>query len=127
MNLADKKCAACSGDLPALTGPEAEAMAKSLDSAWQLTYEQTRLYRQFQFKSFKGALKFVNLVGAVAEEEKHHPNFHFTWGEAEIELWTHEVGGLTENDFIVAAKIDQTYNDYMAELAAKKAAKAKSA
>ncbi|MBI1363077.1 MAG: hypothetical protein GC134_03755 [Proteobacteria bacterium] len=127
MSLAEKKCAACAGEVPLLDGADAEKMMPQLAEGWQLTHGKTRLYRQFRFKTFKGALKLVNLAADVAEEEKHHPNFHFTWGEVEIEIWTHEAGGLTENDFILAAKIDRVYDAYMADVAAKKAAKAKSA
>jgi 4a-hydroxytetrahydrobiopterin dehydratase len=123
MSLAQQKCAACSGDLPALAPHEAQNLLAQLAQGWQLTHQNTRLYRQFRFKTFKGALKLVNLVAEVAEEEKHHPNFHFTWGEVELEIWTHEVGGLTENDFILAAKVDAVYDAYMAEIAAKKAAR----
>jgi 4a-hydroxytetrahydrobiopterin dehydratase len=73
---------------------------------WKLN-EGGHLYKEFKFKDFKEALKFVNKVGVIAEKEGHHPDIYFTWGKCNIELFTHAVKGLSENDFILAAKIDK--------------------
>jgi 4a-hydroxytetrahydrobiopterin dehydratase len=68
-----------------------------------------RLSKTFLFQDFKSALDFVNRVGAVAEEQGHHPDIHLTWGRADVETWTHDAGGLTESDFTLAAKIDEQF------------------
>jgi len=68
-----------------------------------------RLSKTFLFQDFKSALDFVNRVGAVAEEEGHHPDIHLTWGRADVETWTHDAGGLTESDFTLASKIDEQF------------------
>jgi 4a-hydroxytetrahydrobiopterin dehydratase len=73
---------------------------------WTVTNEH-HIHREFRFPDFKQALEFVNRVGAVAEEEGHHPDIFLTWGKAEITMWTHKIDGLTESDFIMAAKIDR--------------------
>lgn len=65
------------------------------------------LHKTFRFKDFKATLEFVNRVGAIAEQEGHHPDICFGWGKATIEIWTHKIDGLTESDFILAAKIDE--------------------
>lgn len=105
MELADKKCVPCSGNVPALKG---EALRKLQQEASQWTVvDEHHLFRQFRFPDFKQALAFVNRVGELAETEGHHPDILLAWGKAEITLWTHKVNGLTENDFILAAKIDK--------------------
>ncbi len=73
---------------------------------WTLTHDATRIERPFRFADFVAALDFVNKVGALAEEEEHHPDIAFGWGYATVELYTHKIKGLHENDFIMAAKID---------------------
>lgn len=89
-----------------MTREEAEKLLAQIDK-WQLEDDGfLKIKRAFKFKDFKGALGFVNKVGEIAEAEGHHPNISFTWGKVEIFLWTHEVGGLSENDFIMAAKLD---------------------
>ena len=102
--LCDLTCKACRGDLPVLTG---DALAGYLDrvDGWEAV-EEHHVRRTFRFPDFVTALEFVNRVGAVAEAEQHHPNITLTWGRATIEIWTHKVDGLTESDFILAAKID---------------------
>ena len=81
------------------------ALAKQLDG-WQVV-EEHHIVRRFQFPNFITALQFVDRVGALAEEQGHHPDIFLTWGNVEIKIWTHAVKGLTESDFILAAKIDQ--------------------
>jgi 4a-hydroxytetrahydrobiopterin dehydratase len=103
--LADKKCVPCRGGVPPLKGKELAALHKSVPQ-WNVVDEH-HLKREFKFADFKQALAFVNRVGEVAEEQGHHPDILLTWGKAEITLWTHKIDGLTESDFIMAAKIDR--------------------
>jgi 4a-hydroxytetrahydrobiopterin dehydratase len=103
--LADKKCVPCRGGVPALKGKELEALHKNVPT-WSV-YDEHHLHRAFTFPDFKQALEFVNRVGAVAEEQGHHPDILLAWGKVEITLWTHKIDGLTESDFIMAAKIDR--------------------
>jgi 4a-hydroxytetrahydrobiopterin dehydratase len=103
--LADKNCVPCRGGIPPLKGKELEKLQQSVPG-WTVAHEH-HLNRQFKFPDFKQALDFVNRVGAVAEEQGHHPDILLTWGKAEITLWTHSIDGLTESDFIMAAKIDR--------------------
>ncbi|PYV62364.1 MAG: 4a-hydroxytetrahydrobiopterin dehydratase [Acidobacteria bacterium] len=77
---------------------------------WQVVNEH-HLTRQFKFPDFKQALAFVNRVGELAEEQGHHPDILLAWGKAEITLWTHKIDGLTESDFIMAAKIDRLISE----------------
>jgi 4a-hydroxytetrahydrobiopterin dehydratase len=103
--LADKKCVPCRGGVPALKGKELENFHKQIPQ-WKVVKEH-HLQREFKFPDFKQALDFVNKVGALAEEQGHHPDILLAWGKAEITLWTHKIDGLTESDFIMAAKIDR--------------------
>ncbi len=104
-DLASKTCVPCRGGVPPLKGPDLAALAKQVPQ-WQVVNEH-HLTRNFTFPDFRQALDFVNRVGAIAEEQGHHPNIMLTWGRAEITIWTHKIDGLTESDFILAAKIDQ--------------------
>jgi 4a-hydroxytetrahydrobiopterin dehydratase len=104
-DLAAKTCVPCRGGVPPLKGDELAALAKQVPQ-WQVVNEH-HLTRNFTFPDFRQALDFVNRVGAIAEEQGHHPNILLTWGRAEITMWTHKIDGLTESDFILAAKIDQ--------------------
>jgi 4a-hydroxytetrahydrobiopterin dehydratase len=103
--LTGKKCAPCSGESGPLAGEALQQMRNQL-SAWDLV-DGHHLTRTFRFRDFAGGLAFVNRVGELAEKEAHHPDICLSWGKVRIELWTHKVNGLTENDFILAAKIDQ--------------------
>jgi 4a-hydroxytetrahydrobiopterin dehydratase len=103
--LADKKCVPCRGGVPPLKGKELEALHKNVPK-WSVV-NQHHITRAFTFPDFKQALDFVNRVGAVADEQGHHPDILLAWGKAEITLWTHKIDGLTESDFIMAAKIDR--------------------
>src|SRR5438309_10817603 len=103
-HLADKKCVPCRGGVPPIKGRELEGLRKVVPQ-WTPVNEH-HLTRAFKFPDFKQALDFVNKVGAVAEEQGHHPDILLSWGKAEITLWTHKIDGLTESDFIMAAKID---------------------
>ena len=103
--LADKKCVPCRGGVPALRGVALEKLHKSVPQ-WSIVKEH-HLKREYKFPDFAKALEFVNRVGALAEEQGHHPDILLAWGKAEITLWTHKIDGLTESDFIMAAKIDR--------------------
>jgi 4a-hydroxytetrahydrobiopterin dehydratase len=104
-SLADKTCVPCRGEVPPPKGAALEKLRREVPD-WQIVDEH-HLTRTFKFPDFKSALDFVNRVGAIAEEQGHHPDILLSWGKAEITLWTHAVDGLTESDFIVAAKIDK--------------------
>ncbi|MBR9884870.1 MAG: 4a-hydroxytetrahydrobiopterin dehydratase [Oceanospirillales bacterium] len=106
MALTEKSCIPCRGGMPALDLAEAGELALQVP-LWTLAEGGKRIRREFTFRNFADALSFVNRVGELAEAEDHHPEIRFGWGHAEIELWTHKIGGLHENDFILAAKIDQ--------------------
>lgn len=103
--LADKTCVPCRGGVPPLKGEELQSFSKQVPD-WQVTSEH-HLHREFRFPDFKQALDFVNRVGAIAEEQGHHPDILLTWGKVGITIWTHKVDGLTESDFILAAKINR--------------------
>lgn len=100
-----KKCIPCEGGMPHLMADEIAEFRKQVPE-WEIV-DFHELKRRFDFKDFAEALAFVNKVGALAESEGHHPALRFGWGYAEITLFTHAVDGLSENDFIMAAKIDQ--------------------
>lgn len=104
-NLAQKTCVPCRGGVPALRGRELADLHQQVPD-WEVVNEH-HLTRQFKFPDFAQALAFVNRVGALAEEQGHHPDIYLTWGRADVSLWTHAIDGLTESDFIMAAKIDR--------------------
>ena len=109
MSLAEKHCVPCRGGVPPLQGEALETMKAQVPD-WQVV-DGHHLTRSFTFPDFKTALEFVNRVGAVAEEEGHHPDLLLTWGKVDIKIWTHKIDGLTESDFILAAKADQLYHN----------------
>jgi 4a-hydroxytetrahydrobiopterin dehydratase len=102
--LAKKSCVPCRGGVPPLAAKELEALANQVPQ-WKVV-DGHHIVRKFTFPDFKQALAFVNQVGAIAEEQGHHPDILMGWGKAEITTWTHKIDGLTESDFILAAKID---------------------
>lgn len=106
MELKDKKCIPCSTYVPPLSPEEKHRLLNEIGSSWELTHDDSRLQKNFKFKNFKKALEFTNEVGAIAEEEKHHPEIHLGWGHCLIEIWTHTNNNLVENDFILASKIN---------------------
>ncbi len=110
MDLKDKKCVPCSTYVPPFTLEEKEKYLKNLSQGWILSAADSRLKRDFKFKNFKQALAFTNEVGRIAEEEKHHPEISLGWGHCGVEIWTHTNNNLIENDFILAAKIDEVWN-----------------
>jgi 4a-hydroxytetrahydrobiopterin dehydratase len=103
--LASKTCAPCKGGTPPLAGADLEALAKQVPQ-WKVVNGH-HVTRAFKFPDFVQALAFVNKVGALAEQQGHHPDILLSWGKAEVTTWTHSINGLSEGDFILAAKIDQ--------------------
>ncbi len=106
-DLAAKACAPCRGGVPPLKGEELASLQKQVDG-WNVTDEH-HITKAFKFPNFREALQFVNRVGDLAEEQGHHPDIFLAWGKVEITIWTHKINGLTESDFILAAKIDQLH------------------
>ncbi len=105
--LAKKTCVPCEGGIPALARTEAEAFLHNLEG-WSLDAKAQRIRRSWTMKNFMAGIDFFNRVAALAEDEGHHPDLHLEgYRNLSIELWTHAVGGLTENDFIMAAKINE--------------------
>lgn len=105
VKLADKKCLPCGGGIPALTSSEYEGLLSELNG-WEVL-EGKKLKKRYKFKNFRGAMDMAKKVAEIAEAQNHHPDLLVRWGELGIEIWTHAIGGLSENDFILAAKIDQ--------------------
>lgn len=105
-DLAAMKCVACEGGVPTLTRGDAEAFLTHTPS-WKLSEDAKSISHEFPFKDFKSALSFANKIGEIAEEEGHHPDLTVSWGKVGVHLTTHAIGGLSENDFILAAKIDR--------------------
>ncbi|HXK06738.1 MAG TPA: 4a-hydroxytetrahydrobiopterin dehydratase [Verrucomicrobiae bacterium] len=105
MSLAEKHCVPCRGGVPPLKG-EALEQLKSQLPGWQVVDEH-HLLKTYSFPDFRTALDFVNKAGAIAEAEGHHPDLLLSWGRVEAKIWTHKVNGLTESDFILAAKLDE--------------------
>jgi 4a-hydroxytetrahydrobiopterin dehydratase len=106
-SLASRTCIPCRGGIPPLKGKDLDDFYRMLPEGheWEVVNGH-HLARSYNFPDFKSALAFVNRVGELAEEQGHHPDILLAWGRAEITLWTHAVDGLTESDFILAAKID---------------------
>ncbi len=106
VELARKRCEPCSGNTPSLEADEIREYQGQIDSAWKVV-DQHHLERNFTFDDFQQALDFVNRVGAVAESEQHHPDIFLSYRKAQVKLWTHAIDGLSENDFIMADKVDE--------------------
>jgi 4a-hydroxytetrahydrobiopterin dehydratase len=106
-DLRNKKCVPCEGGVPAVSREEAEKLLEDLPG-WRLSDDGIRIRREWVVKDFMAGLDFFNRVAELAEEEGHHPDVHLAgYRNVSIELWTHAIGGLSENDFITAAKIDE--------------------
>jgi 4a-hydroxytetrahydrobiopterin dehydratase len=106
--LADRKCVPCRGGVPPLKGDELKKYQQQVGDDWQVVNEH-HLEKTYTFKNFKEALAYTNALGEVAEQEGHHPEITLTWGRATVRVWTHKIDGLTESDFILAAKADQAF------------------
>ena len=104
--LADKECVPCKGGVPPLSRKEQEGFLAMLGSGWR-SVEGHHLEKEYAFKDFRSALDYTNRVGELAEQVGHHPDIHLSWGKVTLTIWTHKVDGLTESDFVFAAKADQ--------------------
>ncbi|HLY20574.1 MAG TPA: 4a-hydroxytetrahydrobiopterin dehydratase [Bryobacteraceae bacterium] len=109
ISLTDKHCVPCKGGVPPLRGEELQTLSSLLPD-WKVVAEH-HLTKTFVFPDFKTALAFVNRAGAVAEAEGHHPDLLLTWGRVDVKTYTHKIDGLTESDFILAARIDQEFSN----------------
>ena len=114
-DLARKACVPCRGGVPPLAGRELADLQAALGGGWR-TVDEHHLEKEFGFEDFRSALRFPNFVralaftnrvGGMAEEQQHHPDIHLSWGHVRVEIWTHKIDGLTESDFVLAAKIDE--------------------
>lgn len=105
-DLTSKKCVACEGGIPPLNKKEAAALLQQTPG-WHMSDDGKTISRDFRFKDFVAAMKFINDVAALSESEGHHPDIHISYNKVRLDLSTHAIGGLSENDFIVAAKVDQ--------------------
>jgi 4a-hydroxytetrahydrobiopterin dehydratase len=105
-SLADKTCVPCKGGVPPLEAETIEFLLGQLDG-WDCV-DSRKLSKSYRFADFVAALAFVNRVGAIAEEQGHHPDVYLAWGKVTLEVWTHKINGLTESDFIFAAKCDRS-------------------
>jgi 4a-hydroxytetrahydrobiopterin dehydratase len=104
--LAAKQCVPCKGGVPPLQGPELRTLHDQLGGGWKIV-EDHHLEKQYRFSNFREALDFTNRVGELAEEQGHHPDIELSWGRVRLLVWTHKIDGLTESDFIWAAKADR--------------------
>lgn len=105
MDFAKKRCVPCEGGVPRKTPAEVEEALSSLDG-WGAQDGATRIHKHYRFKDFREAMRFVNALADLAEDEGHHPDFTVHYSTVDVTLWTHVIGGLSDNDFIVAAKLD---------------------
>jgi len=106
LDLTRKKCVPCEGGVDPLRGDTLKQYQSEISNKWRVIDEH-HLEAVFLFDDFERALEFTNRVGKVAEEEGHHPDLHLSWGRVGVKIWTHAIDGLSENDFILAAKIDE--------------------
>jgi len=105
-NLANRECVPCKGSVPPMTVQEAEGMKSGVNADWDVI-DGHHLERVWTFRDFESALDFVNAAGAICEQQGHHADFEFGWGRVKALIWTHKIDGLTESDFILAAKFDE--------------------
>jgi 4a-hydroxytetrahydrobiopterin dehydratase len=104
--LAAKHCVPCRGGVPPLEGARLQALHEELGGGWSVA-DGHHLHKVIPFPDFATALEFTNRVGELAEGEGHHPDIRLSWGRVEIEIFTHKIDGLTESDFVLAARIDR--------------------
>ncbi len=106
--LVEKKCMPCTVGATPLKGEALKPYTLQLGEGWKCV-EEHHLVKEYAFKNFKKALDFANIFGRIAEEEGHHPDLHLSWGKLGVKIWTHKIDGLTESDFILAAKIEAEF------------------
>jgi len=107
-DLASRNCVPCRGGIPPLTHAQIMPLLEQLETGWSAV-DDHHLAKVYKFKDFADALAFTNRVGAIAEEQGHHPNIELAWGRVGLTIWTHAIDGLTESDFILAAKADKAH------------------
>jgi 4a-hydroxytetrahydrobiopterin dehydratase len=106
-NLAQKECVPCKGGVPPLKGVELTRLLAELGGGWNVVAEH-HLEKEYRFKNFREALNFTIKIGKLAEAQGHHPDIYLAWGKVKLTVWTHKIDGLTESDFVFAAKADAT-------------------
>ena len=106
-SLSDQTCVPCKGGVPPLNAAEIAPLLVQRDG-WEVEHDK-RLHRTYAVKNFAQALALANRIGEIAEEQAHHPDLHVAWGRVGVEVWTHKIDGLTESDFVFAAKCDRAY------------------
>jgi 4a-hydroxytetrahydrobiopterin dehydratase len=111
MPLSHKKCIPCEGGTPHLKSKDLSFFFEQLEPGWKIV-EEKYLEKEYRFPDFKQGLQFTNTIGNLAEQEGHHPDIHLAWGKVNIQIWTHKAHGLTENDFILAAKCDEAFSHF---------------
>jgi 4a-hydroxytetrahydrobiopterin dehydratase len=104
--LAKMDCVPCKGGIPPMTDDQAEQWLARLGGDWKVV-DTHHLYKVYRFKNFRQALDFTNRIGELAEQVGHHPDLELAWGKVGVTLWTHKIGGLSETDFVFAAKVDE--------------------
>jgi 4a-hydroxytetrahydrobiopterin dehydratase len=104
--LAEKECVPCKGGAAKLEGAALVNLAKDLGGGWRVI-DDHHLEKEYKFKDFREALGFTNKVGELAESQGHHPDIYLAWGKVKLTIWTHKIDGLTESDFVLAAKADR--------------------
>jgi len=107
-DIADRSCVPCRGGIPPLAGERLEDFRRQIWSEWEVV-DGHHLERTYRFKNFREALAFTNAVGEIAEEQGHHPEITLTWGKVTVRIWTHKIDGLTESDFVLAAKAERAF------------------
>ena len=105
MGLAEKTCVPCRGGVPPLTPDQIRPLSAQVDN-WTVVNNH-HIEKDFKFPDFKTALQFTVRIGVIAEEQKHHPDIYLAWGKVQVKIWTHKIDGLTESDFVLAAKVEQ--------------------
>lgn len=108
--LAEKHCAPCEGGIAPLTREEAERYLKKIAPEWTLSDDAKEIHREFKFKGFQKTIGFVNAIAWMANNEGHHPDMEVGWGRVLMKWSTHAIGGLSENDFICAARTDRIHD-----------------
>jgi 4a-hydroxytetrahydrobiopterin dehydratase len=108
--LAARRCVPCRGDTPPLRGEAVSRLLEQLGGGWRAVDEH-HLEKEYRFPDFRSALAFTNRLGELAERESHHPDIHLAWGRVRLEIWTHKIRGLSESDFVLAAKADALFEE----------------
>jgi 4a-hydroxytetrahydrobiopterin dehydratase len=108
--LASRECVPCKGGVPPLAGADLDRMREALAGDWEVI-DGHHLEKEYRFADFREALAFTNRVGELAEAQRHHPDIALAWGRVRLTIWTHKIDGLTESDFVFAAKVDRLMSD----------------